>query len=34
MAAEVQIFRFVDNTHSPATELFDNAVVGDGLANE
>jgi len=34
VAAKVQIFGFVANTHAATTELFDDAVVRDGLANE
>src|SRR5690348_1458068 len=31
---ELSIFRFVDNTHPAATKFFDDAIVGDGLADE
>ena len=33
-AAEFQILSFVDHTHSAAAELFDDAVVRDGTADE
>jgi hypothetical protein len=29
-----RILGFVDNTHTPATELFDDAVMEDGLLEE
>src|SRR5712692_5508787 len=32
-AAQLQILRLVDDTHAPATEFFEDAVVRDGLAN-
>src|ERR1700693_292754 len=32
--AEVSILGFVHDTHTTAAELFDDAVMGDGLANE
>jgi hypothetical protein len=28
------ILSLVDHTHTPATEFLDDAIVGDGLANE
>ena len=31
MAAQLEVFRFVDHTHAAATKLFQDAVVGDGL---
>ena len=33
-ASELGVFRFVDDTHPAAAELFDNAVVRDDLANQ
>jgi hypothetical protein len=31
---ELGVLRFVDHTHPPAAELFEDAVVGDGLPQE
>jgi hypothetical protein len=31
---ELYVFGFVDHTHTPAAELFDDAIVRDGLPNE
>src|SRR6185437_3625399 len=33
-AAEVCVLSLVDNTHAPAADFFNNAVVGDGLADQ
>ena len=33
-AAEAGVFGFVDDAHSAAAEFFDDAVMGDGLADE
>ena len=30
---ELSVLGFVDDAHAPATELFEDAVVRDGLAN-
>jgi len=32
-SVQARIFALVDNAHSTAAELLDNAIVGDGLAN-
>ena len=34
VAAQAGVFGFVDNTHAAAAQLLDDAVVGDGLADE
>jgi hypothetical protein len=33
-AVKPRILGFVDNTHTPATELFDDAIMEDGLLEE
>ena len=33
MAVQLEIFRFVDHTHAAATELLQDAIVRDGLAD-
>ena len=34
VATEAQVLGFVDHTHATAAELLEDAVVGDGLADE
>jgi len=31
-AVQIYVFRLIDDTHPPAAEFFDNAVMRDGLA--
>jgi hypothetical protein len=33
LAAQLEIFGFVHHAHAAATELLQNAIVGDGLAD-
>jgi hypothetical protein len=33
MAVQLQVFRFVHHTHAATAELFQDAIVGDGLAD-